>query len=324
MDRRISRTRHLASRADMIAQWLSEAERAPEEHDAVQRLRETISELRTAEEEIRQQNEELMEARINLEFERERFRELFDFAPDAYLVTDMHGVISDANLAAEDLFRRPRRTLLRKPLRLFVPVDDKTPFYTILEQLGRSGRVEDVQLTISPQPRELAHLSVSARVYPRNGAPPEGIRWQLRNITERFMREEEIRHLNADLEDRVRERTAELTRANAAKDEFLGLISHELKTPITVIGGNAEALSRHGDALTPDQRAAALADVRDEADRLHRIIDNLLVLARLERGQEIGREPLRLDLLVTARARDHRTHFPTRLLEVADGRSDAR
>ena len=71
----------------------------------------------------------------------------------------------------------------------------------------------------------------------------------------------------------------ELALANETKDEFLGLISHELKTPITTILGNAEVLERRADALDASSRAGALADIRNEAERLHRIIDNLLVLA---------------------------------------------
>ena len=264
---------------------------------------------------LRRQYEELAAVKVALEAERERFRELFEFAPYAYVVTDRHGVVRDLNLAAEDLFGRQRDRIMGKPMRLFIPMDRKEQFYDIMTQLEHTGRIADVQVTLASP--FATHVSISASVYPQTGMPIEQIRWQLLNITERVAREEEIRHLNADLEERVRERTLELTRANAAKDEFLGMISHELKTPITVIAGNAEALTRHGDALSPEQRDGALLDVRIEADRLQRIIDNLLVLARLEGGQDIGREPLRLDMLVANRVASHRGRFPRRQIEAA-------
>jgi PAS domain S-box-containing protein len=90
----------------------------------------------------------------------------------------------------------------------------------------------------------------------------------------------------------------ELRQANAVKDEFLGLVSHELKTPITTILGNAEVLQRRGGLLSEQDQAAALADIHDEASRLQGIIDNLLVLARLERSEQIEREPVLLQHII--------------------------
>jgi PAS domain S-box-containing protein len=307
----------LGERVDTIARLLDEGVsvngNAPNVADE---LRESLKALHVAEDDLRKQNDELSLARGRLQSERERYRELFDFAPDAYLVTDMRGVIRDANVAAEELLERPSGKLIGKPVRLFVPVDEKTPFYSMLRELTQTGRVAAQELVVRATPGKEVHLSVSARTYPQSGAPAQEIRWQLRDSTERLAREAQIRRMNVELEDRVRERTTELTHANAVKDEFLGLISHELKTPIAVISGNAEVLVRRGEGLDPEQRAAALADVHEEAGRLHRIIDNMLVLARLEQGNQIRSEPLRLDLLVKHEAEAHARHFPRRAIEV--------
>ena len=89
-------------------------------------------------------------------------------------------------------------------------------------------------------------------------------------------------------------RTGALQEAIAAKDEFLGLVSHELRTPITVVMGNARALQRRGDTLDEQTRREALEDIVSEGERLNRIITNLLVLARIERGQEPEIEPVHL------------------------------
>ncbi len=59
-----------------------------------------LEELHVASEELRQQNEELLAAREALEVERQRYRDLFEFAPDGYLVTDADGTIQEANQAA--------------------------------------------------------------------------------------------------------------------------------------------------------------------------------------------------------------------------------
>jgi signal transduction histidine kinase len=108
-----------------------------------------------------------------------------------------------------------------------------------------------------------------------------------------------------------------LAAANAAKDEFLGLVSHELKTPITTILGNAEVLRRRGKMLDEESRAGALDDIQTDAARLHQIIENLLILARLERGREIEMEPLLLPRVIDKIVADHRARFPRREIVVA-------
>jgi PAS domain S-box-containing protein len=84
----------------------------------------------------------------------------------------------------------------------------------------------------------------------------------------------------------------ELRLANEAKDEFLGLVSHELRTPITTIYGGARLMRSRGDNLDPDSRRGVLDDIEHESERLHRIVEDLLVLARVELGQEVITEPV--------------------------------
>ncbi len=121
---------------------------------------------------------------------------------------------------------------------------------------------------------------------------------------------------NARLFQASERNAEELKKANAAKDEFLGLVSHELKTPITTIFGNAEVLRRRFDRLDEESRMSALHDISNEAERLHRIIDNLLVLARLERGQAINAEPLLIRRLIDPIVAEHQRRFPHRTIHV--------
>jgi len=64
--------------------------------------------------------------------------------------------------------------------------------------------------------------------------------------------------------------------ANDAKDEFLGLMSHELRTPITVIHGGARVLRSRGQTIDPDTATGILRDIEREAERLSRMLENLL------------------------------------------------
>jgi signal transduction histidine kinase len=102
----------------------------------------------------------------------------------------------------------------------------------------------------------------------------------------------------AELEATVEERTRELKQANEAKDEFLGMISHEMRTPLTLISGGASILRARGDSLDEEAREAVLHDIEMESARLTRIVEDLLVLARTELGNEIVTEPVSLHAVV--------------------------
>ncbi len=112
-------------------------------------------------------------------------------------------------------------------------------------------------------------------------------------------------------------RTAEeLRRANAAKDEFLGLVSHELRTPVTTIYGNVRILRSQRQHISPEDMAIALEDVETEAERLRRIIENMLVLARFQTTDEIETEPLPLRPMVTEIVDAFRTRHPIRRIDL--------
>jgi len=79
------------------------------------------------------------------------------------------------------------------------------------------------------------------------------------------------------------------------RSTFIGILSHELRTPVTAIYGGSQVLLSRGDRLDPAVANELLTDIAAEAERLHRLIENLLVLARVERGEDIaGGEPVLL------------------------------
>jgi PAS domain S-box-containing protein len=79
------------------------------------------------------------------------------------------------------------------------------------------------------------------------------------------------------------------------RDTFIGMLSHELRTPVTSIYGGSQILLSRADRLDHAVTNELLTDIAAEAERLHRLIENLLVLARVERGEDIaGGEPVLL------------------------------
>ena len=94
----------------------------------------------------------------------------------------------------------------------------------------------------------------------------------------------------------------ELAAALAAQQRFVADASHELRTPLSTIWTNAEFLREHPDAAAED-RNAAVADVASEAERMSRLVDGLLVLARADAGVAVERRPVDLRAIATEEAR---------------------
>jgi signal transduction histidine kinase len=84
----------------------------------------------------------------------------------------------------------------------------------------------------------------------------------------------------------------------AVKDQFLSLVSHELRTPIATIFGNGLLLLNRADRLAEEDKKQALVDIVEESRRLQRIIENLLVLTRIDAGRELDAEPINLQRLI--------------------------
>lgn len=87
---------------------------------------------------------------------------------------------------------------------------------------------------------------------------------------------------------------ASLERAHVAQQRFVSDASHELRAPLTIIHANLELL-RRGDALARDERALAIREAHAEAERLARLVADLLALARADAGVPIRRMPVELD-----------------------------
>jgi PAS domain S-box-containing protein len=92
-------------------------------------------------------------------------------------------------------------------------------------------------------------------------------------------------------EKALRDAAEALRASNAVKDEFLGLVSHELRTPVTTIFGNARLLRDKGDRLAEDARESMIGDIAHDSERLLGIIENMLLLTRLEAGPQPELEP---------------------------------
>jgi len=107
-----------------------------------------------------------------------------------------------------------------------------------------------------------------------------------------------------------------LEQSLAAKDEFLGLVSHELRTPLTQILGNAEALLRREASIPADVRRESHEEIHRQGVRLRRIVENMLVLSRLERGRSGELEPSLVQRILPTIVEQFRDQFGWTRLEL--------
>lgn len=121
--------------------------------------------------------------------------------------------------------------------------------------------------------------------------------------------------------ERLQSAQADLAAALAAQQRFVADASHELRTPLSTIRANAEFLRERPEAAA-DDRAAAIADVASEAERMSRLVDGLLVLARADAGVAFDRRPVDLRAVATEEAR--RVRPPGRAREAHGVRVTAR
>ncbi|MCK9517790.1 MAG: ATP-binding protein [Dehalococcoidia bacterium] len=114
---------------------------------------------------------------------------------------------------------------------------------------------------------------------------------------------------------RARSHEAALRRSNEAKDQFVGLVSHELRNPIQAIMSATSILRRREDALSRADRDELIQTIGDDAARLARRVANMLLIARLE-DPETNLEPLLLQRLIPRTVAIHHRRFPSRQIEI--------
>jgi two-component system OmpR family sensor kinase len=109
-----------------------------------------------------------------------------------------------------------------------------------------------------------------------------------------------------------------LQSALVAQRRFVADASHELRTPLTTIRGNVGLLLKRED-ITVDDRLAALNDIAGESERMSRMVQDLLTLARADAGYHLDKMPIDLLPIVQEVTRQAQTLQPTRRIELLDG-----
>ncbi|MEA5605942.1 ATP-binding protein [Nostoc sp. UHCC 0252] len=146
---------------------------------------EAFEELQIALEELQIASEELQATRMAVENERQRYQELFDFAPDGYLVTDIYGTILEANQASTILLNISQRFLIRKPLVSFIGQSDHQAFFNYLTQLKHLDRGGEWEVCLQPREKVCFDVALTVVTVRNEAGKPVALRWLMRDITKR-------------------------------------------------------------------------------------------------------------------------------------------
>ena len=128
--------------------------------------------------------------------------------------------------------------------------------------------------------------------------------------------EAEIRTLNASLEQRVEQRTAELLAANRELDAFAYAVSHDLRAPLRGMNGFSQALIEDYSDQLDGEAKMYLEQIGSASRKMGQLIDGLLALSRSTRG-ELQREPIDLSAMAARIATDLASADPTREVNVS-------
>lgn len=162
---------------------------------------------------------------------------------------------------------------------------------------GRTQTVEECVAT--PDGNAMIFLATKGPIFDDAGETV-GLFGIAREIGERKRAENEIRQLNADLEHRVAERTAELQSANLELEDLAYALTHNMRSPLRAIGAFSQVLiDEHAARLDGDARIC-LDQIVQASDSMGRLVEGILALLRCTRG-ELRRETVDVSALATRR-----------------------
>ncbi|KJH72710.1 histidine kinase [Aliterella atlantica CENA595] len=258
-------------------QAVQSAQKPEKTLEVIEELQCALEELFVAEEEIKAQNEELAIAHDQIAAERQRYQELFEFAPDGYLVTDPSGIVREHNQAAASLLNMPKSALVGKPLANYIALKDRHALRYQLNRVQELERLPEWEINICPrQSQPFAAAITIATVRDRQGKVTD-LRCMIRDITARKQAEEKLQ--------KIQVQNLQLQESAKLKSHFLAIMSHELRSPMNAIIGFSQILLRQAPPNLASNQANMVERIFSNGKHLLKLIDEILDFARIEAGR---------------------------------------
>jgi len=218
-------------------------EKGPRHEEDQTRL---LHELQVHHIELEMQNEEVQRSRLETEESREKYLDLYDFAPVGYLTLDEQGMMSELNLAAAGFLGIERKHLVNKPFSHFIQPESQDVFYLHVREVLESPTKQTCELVLKKNDGTFLSCQMDSIGVEIKGQ--RVMRTVLMDITKRKEAEEALRKDHTELELRIQLRTAELSQTyeelqremeERIKAEEKLLQSHKMEALGTFAGGIA-------------------------------------------------------------------------------------
>lgn len=233
---------------------------------------------------------------IQLQRSEARYHQILESAPDAIISVDEDLRILSFNASAEMLFGYQASEMLGQRIDMLIPEsfraghgDRARAFFRGADERLRMGGGR----AVSGLRKDGTEVMVDVALAKVEMQDATVVVAMARDVTAQRRAEAEVRRLNAELESRVKVRTAELETANKELESFSYSVSHDLRAPLRAIDGFSEVLLEDYGAQLDPAAKDYLVRIRSGAQRMDGLIAALLKLSRLTR---LDMNPVEVDL----------------------------
>ena len=224
-----------------------------------------IHELQVHQIELELQNEELRRAQGELEASRARYFDLYDLAPVGYLTLSEQGLILEANLTGAGLLGLARRDLINQPLTRYILPEDQDIYYRHHRQLLETGTSRECEIRML-----------------RSDTAPFWARLESTVVRDGESGDCVCRVVVSDI-DAHKQAEGDLADLNRRKDEFLAMLSHELRNPLAPILNAVQLLQLQKDENAVQRKARAI--IERQVRQLTHLVNDLLDIAGTATGR---------------------------------------
>jgi PAS domain S-box-containing protein len=229
--------------------------------------------------------------------ERARLGAIVESSEDAIISKTLEGVITSWNRGAQRIYGYSSEEIVGQSITILVPPERPDEIPEILAKLRRGEKIEHYETVRVTKDGRRLDISLSISPIRDHAGNVTGASTIARDITERKRTEDEIRHLNEVLDQRIRDRTAQLAEANQELESFSYSVSHDLRAPLRHIGGFAEMLHNRAASSLDEVSLRYLKTILTSVEHAGALVDDLLAFSRMGRV-EMRDAPLDMNQLV--------------------------
>lgn len=200
-----------------------------------------------------------------------RLAAIVDSSDDAIISKTLQGIITSWNFGAQKIFGYAEQEAIGKHITMLIPPELQQEEEVIIDKIRSSERLEHFETIRVTKDGRLINVSLTVSPIKNGRGEVVGASKIARDITEKVQNE-----------NRLKEYAERLKELNSAKDEFIGMASHELKTPLTSINAYLQLLDK---TVQNKQAKNFLTKTMRQVGKLSRLVSDLLDVSKIEAGK---------------------------------------